>query len=45
MTPSYVLIDHLEHRRGKLLKQLVKTANQIKAVDIEINRIKEMKPT
>ena len=45
MTPSSVLIDLLERKRGRLLNQLVKTANQIKAVDIEINKIKEMKLT
>ena len=45
MTPPTVLIDLLEIKRGKLLKELVKTANKIKAVDMEINRIKEMKPT
>ena len=45
MTPSTVLIDLLERKRGRLLKQLVRTANQIKAVDMEINKIKEIKLT
>lgn len=45
VTPSYVLIDLLERKRGRLLKRLVKTANQIKAVDMEINKIEEMRLT
>lgn len=45
MTPSYVVIDLLERKRGRLLKQLVKTADQIKEIDIEINEIEEMRLT
>lgn len=36
------LIDLLEIKRGKLLKELVKTANKIKAVDMEIAKIEEI---
>jgi hypothetical protein len=34
-------IDRLERERGQLLKQLCRIANQIKAVDIEIERLYE----
>lgn len=42
MTSSTVLIDLLEIKRGKLLKELVKTANKIKVVDMEIAKIEEI---